>query len=171
MDQEARKPITKAWVVKSIEQGRDEWEAVLKEVGRERMEQPGVEGDWTIKDIVAHNMWNEREMVRMVSDHALLPSESDRLWQMSNDERNAELYRMFKDRPLDELLDEDLRVHRQLMEAMEDLDNTDMVDQGRFPGMPDDWVPWEIIAGCTFNHYPDHVRDIRAWLESTKARA
>ena len=171
MDQVMNEQITKAWVVKSIEQGRAEWEAILEEVGRERMEQPGVEGDWSVKDIIAHNMWNEREMVRMVSDHALLPSETDRLWLMSNDERNDELYTMFKDRPLDELLDEDRIVHRQLMEAMERLDEADMVNPSRFPGMPDDWVPWEIIAGCTFNHYPDHIKDIRSWLDNRQASA
>src|SRR5688500_14398731 len=168
---EVTEPITRAKVVQAIKQGRAEWEATLAEVGRERMEQPGVEGEWTVKDIVAHNMWNEREMVRMVSDHALMPSESDRLWMMSNDERNEELYRVFKDRPLDELLDEDHKVHSQLMDAMENLNDADMVDPGRFPGMPDDWVPWEIIAGCTFNHYPDHIKDIRAWLENTKPGA
>ena len=168
---EVTEPITRAKVVQAIKQGRAEWEATLAEVGRERMEQPGVEGEWTVKDIVAHNMWNEREMVRMVSDHALMPSESDRLWMMSNDERNEELYRVFKDRPLDELLDEDHKVHSQLMDAMENLNDADMVDPGRFPGMPDDWVPWEIIAGCTFNHYPDHIRDIRAWLENAKPAA
>ncbi len=166
---EVNEPITKAKIVQAIEQGRAEWDAILAEVGRERMEQPGVEGNWSVKDIVAHNMWNEREMMRLVSDHALLPSETDRLWQMSNDERNDELYRMFKDRPLNELLDEDRTVHGQLMESMEGLDDADMVDPSRFPGMPDDWVPWEILAGCTFNHYPDHIRDIRAWLESRKA--
>jgi len=168
---EVTEPITRAKVVQAIKQGRAEWEATLAEVGRERMEQPGVEGEWTVKDIVAHNMWNEREMERMVSDHALMPSESDRLWMMSNDERNEELYRVFKDRPLDELLDEDHKVHSQLMDAMENLNDADMVDPGRFPGMPDDWVPWEIIAGCTFNHYPDHIKDIRAWLENTKPGA
>ena len=169
MDREVPESITKAWVVQSIEQGRAEWDDILEEVGRERMEQPGVEGNWTVKDIVAHNMWNEREMVRMVSDHALLPSESDRLWMMSNDERNDELYRMFKDRPLDELLDEDRMVHSQLMQAMTGLEDADMVDPNRFPGMPDDWVPWQIIAGCSFNHYPDHIKDIRAWLENMEA--
>ncbi len=97
------------------------------------MEQPGVEGNWTVKGIVAHNMWNEREMVRMVSDHALLPSETDRLWQMNNDERNEELYKMFKDRPLDELLEEDRMIHRQLMKAIEGLDDIDMVDPSAFP--------------------------------------
>ena len=26
------------------------------------------------------------------------------------------------------------------------------------------WVPWRIIAGCSFMHYPDHVTAIREWL-------
>ena len=166
---EIHEPITNAKVVQAIEQGWAEWEAILADVDRERMEQPGVVSNWSVKDLVAHNMWNEREMLTMVCDHALLPTETDRLWMMSNDERNEELYQLYKDRPLDELLEEDRRVHRQLMEAMEALDDADMVDPSRFPGMPGDWVPWEIIAGCTFKHYPEHIRSIRAWLEGIKA--
>ena len=108
---EAPEPVTKAWVVQSIEQGRTEWDAILHAVGRERMGQPGVVSNWSVKDLVAHNMWNEREMLTMVSDHALLPTETDRLWMMSNDERNEELYQLYKDRPLDDLLEEDRRVH------------------------------------------------------------
>src|SRR4051794_30710376 len=31
-----------------------QWEVFLDQIGPERMEQPGVAGDWSIKDIVAH---------------------------------------------------------------------------------------------------------------------
>jgi hypothetical protein len=42
-----------------------EWEALLAEVGEARMVQPGVAGEWSVKDIVAHVTWGEREMAGM----------------------------------------------------------------------------------------------------------
>jgi hypothetical protein len=161
----------KAEVLEAIKRGRAEWDTLLAEVGTERMLEPGVEGDWTVKDIIAHNTWNELEMARILGDHALLPSESDRLWMMSNDDRNAELYRMYKDKPLDEVLSEADQVYRQLLAVMEPLDDEDMVNPARYPGMPADWEPWRIIAGCTFTHYPDHMRDIRKWLDAKEGKA
>ncbi len=157
--------VTKASVLDAIQKGRTEWDALLAEVGEERMTLPGPDG-WSVKDVIAHNTWNEREMVRLLGDHVLNPSDSDRLWEMTTDQRNEEIYKMYRDKPLDEALAEDRRVHEQLVQAMEHMEDADMTDPARFPGMPPDWEPWRIIAGCTFNHYPEHIEPIRAWLES-----
>lgn len=157
---------TAARVIEAIREGRAEWDSTLARVPRERMTEPGVEGSWSVKDIIAHNLWNEREMLNLVRNHALLPSDSDRLWMMSNDDRNARLYEMYRDADLDELLEQDREVHGQLMAAIETLNDEDMVDPTRYPNMPPDWEPWRIIAGCTFRHYPEHIAPIRAWLEA-----
>lgn len=44
------KPELLSWLQKEIQQ----WEALLDQIGAERMEQPGVNGDWSMKDMVAH---------------------------------------------------------------------------------------------------------------------
>jgi dienelactone hydrolase len=33
--------------------------------------------------------------------------------------------------------------------------------------MPDDWVPWKIIASNTYGHYEQHTLDIEAWVAKT----
>ena len=38
-------------------------------------------------------------------------------------------------------------------------------DAARFADMPSDWAPWELIAGNTIWHYPDHMGAIRRLLE------
>src|SRR5207237_2743438 len=66
---------------------RARWEELLSRVGEARMEEPGVEGDWSVKDIVAHITWYEREMVGLL--RGTLSGESDATWELPLDERNA----------------------------------------------------------------------------------
>jgi len=32
-------------------------------------------------------------------------------------------------------------------------------------------VPWQIIAGCSFKHYQDHMPSIREWLAQRQERS
>jgi hypothetical protein len=48
-----------------IQQERGQWEALLAEVGQERMEIPGTTGEWTFRDTVVHlKVWWRREVAR-----------------------------------------------------------------------------------------------------------
>jgi hypothetical protein len=31
--------------------------------------------------------------------------------------------------------------------------------------MPPDWQPWTIIAQNTYEHYQDHIDDLKRWME------
>ncbi len=44
---------TKEQLMIQLQQEHAQWEALLDEIGRERMEVPGVIGDWTMKDTIA----------------------------------------------------------------------------------------------------------------------
>ncbi len=37
-----------------LQEEYQQWEALLDQIGPTRMDQPGVNGDWSMKDIVAH---------------------------------------------------------------------------------------------------------------------
>jgi hypothetical protein len=45
-----KKPELLHWLQEECRQ----WEALLEQIGPERMEQPGVNGQWSLKDLVAH---------------------------------------------------------------------------------------------------------------------
>jgi len=152
----------KATFIKSLRTGRAEWEALLAQVGKERMLEPGAAGDWSVKDIIAHIMWSEREMIGVCKQHALVGSE---LWSLPEDERNAVTAAQQRDRHLEEVLHEEEQVYAQLLEAVQALSDEDFNDFHRFRYMPEEWVPWQIIAGCSFRHYSDHMPSIRAWLQ------
>jgi len=46
---------------------RTEWDRVLSQIDEARMTAPGVAGEWSAKDVVAHVTWFEREMVGVLA--------------------------------------------------------------------------------------------------------
>jgi hypothetical protein len=153
--------MTQARVLALLRAARREWEALLAEVPPDRMTEPGVEGTWSVKDIVAHVAWGEREIVPVFRDHVLAGSS---LWELPLDARNAAMVAAARDQPLEAVLSEEHAAYAELLAILESLDDSDMTDAGRFRDMPADWQPWRLISGNTYDHYPDHIPTIRAWL-------
>jgi hypothetical protein len=46
--------MNKSELLNWLQQQNRQWEAFLDQIGEERMDQGGVAGDWSIKDIIAH---------------------------------------------------------------------------------------------------------------------
>lgn len=148
--------------LETLRAARAEWESLLAEIGEERMLQAGANGEWSVKDVIAHVMWSEREMIGVCQARALVGSE---LWQMTDDERNPIVVSWYRSSSLQDVLREERQVYSQLLAELEKLSNDDLNDSGHFRAMPSDWLPWQVIAGCSFKHYRDHTVPLRAWLE------
>ena len=137
------------------------WETLLTQIDQEQLTQPGVAGEWSLKDIIAHITWHEREMVGLVEAHALVGSE---LWDLPTDERNVAIYEEVRHQPLEQVLEESAEIHKQLLEALPSLSDEDLTNPESFPNMPPDWQPWMLIAQNTYEHYQDHILDVQGWL-------
>ncbi len=153
--------ITKRELLEDLRAGRAEWDTLIAKVDPARLDEPGVEGEWSVKDIVAHVTWYEREMIDLFNTHVLTGSE---LWGQPQDARNAEVFKQNRERPPTEILAEAQQVFRELYAALQPLDDQDLNDPSRFQNMPGEWVPWQILAGNSFTHYPDHIPSIEQWL-------
>lgn len=153
----------KATFLETLHTARTEWEALLAEVGEARMLEPGATGEWTVKDVIAHVMWCEREMVGVCEAHALVGSD---LWNLTNDESNAIVVAQYRETPLQDVLVEERQVYERLLAALQTLSDEDLNDARRFRDMPVEWVPWQLIAGNASQHYGDHMPPIRAWLDA-----
>ena len=79
-------PTTGSQFLEIIQQARAEWNALLEPIDQSKITLPGVAGTWSLKDIIAHITWHEREMVGLIRAHDLVGSE---LWNLPTDERNA----------------------------------------------------------------------------------
>ena len=154
--------MNKEEVITRVKTERIRWSDIVAQVDDGMMLEPGVEGHWSVKDILAHVVWYEREMVGMLRARALVGSA---LWALPLDDRNAGVYEETKNMTLEEVRAESERVLPQLLEQLEALPEDAYGDASCFPGMPAEWEPWFIIAGSTFNHYLDHTESIKKMLE------
>jgi DinB family protein len=153
----------KATFLETLILARTEWESLLAEIGEERMLQAGATGEWSVKDVIAHVMWGEREMTGVCQARALVGSD---LWEMTDDERNPIMVSWYRDSSLQAVLSEEQQVYAQMLAEVEKLSDEDLNDPSHFRDMPLNWLPWQVIAGCSSKHYRDHMPPLRAWLES-----
>lgn len=157
--------MNRAEFLDKVRTARRHWEETIALVPEDRMTEPGLFGGWSVKDLIAHVAWSEREMVGVIRERALVGSP---LWRLGQDERNAIVFAENRDRPLDDVLAEERAIWNELLPGLESLSDEDLNDPGRFRGLADTApgvLPWQIFAGSTFAHHEHHARDIRAWLD------
>jgi uncharacterized damage-inducible protein DinB len=157
-------PPTVQQLIANIQNEREGWQALIEQIDQERLTSPGVAGSWSVKDIIAHITWFEREMVSLVKAHALVGSE---LWNLPTDERNAAIYEEIRGASLDRVLEDSAQVHQQILELLPTLSDKDLTNPESFPDMPPDWQPWLIIAQNTYEHYQQHIPDLEKWIAAS----
>ena len=153
------------WLHEEIRQ----WEVLLDRIGPGQMEKPGVNGDWTMKDMVAHQTgWNVWQVDRF---QAALRGEPEPAppWPaelQTDDEINAWIYKTYRARSVQEVLEETRLVFRQLITTVEALPEEARIEYME-PAFYLVWLGGErFVASEFFNHYhDDHEADVRAWLE------
>ena len=154
----------KATFEKTLIETRAAWEALLAQIDEEQMQKPGAAGKWSVKDVIAHVASGERELVPVLRTHVLAGS----VWNLSDDERNEIEYQQNKDRPLNDIVNEERQAYTALLEVVQQLRDEDLNDPHCFKNMPAEWRPWQLIAGDSFKHYEDHMPSLRDWLAKTK---
>ena len=148
-----------------LQEEYQKWEAFLAQVGPARMDQPGVNGEWSMKDVVAHlTGWNRWLVARLQAagrrEPEPLPPWPAHL--QTDDEINAWIYESNRGRSVRAVLDETHRVYQQLLAVIEDLpDEVRIEPEWHLVWLDDKRFP----AGEFFDHFhDDHEPDLRAWL-------
>ena len=142
------------------------WEALLAEAGEARLTEPGVEGDWSLKDIIAHityfETWAADNVMAFRRGEPQPPAEYKGL---DLDEENARIYERLRAKPLPQVLQESQASFQRSIEAVQGLRDEDLYDP-EFTRVPDaDWTVFDLVEGDTFEHYNDHSTSVRAWLD------
>lgn len=160
--------MSKAQLLDDLKAEQAGWEALLDEIGEEHMTQPGVAGDWSIADIIAHlTGWRTRTVGRF---QAALRHETPPppVWPQdlqTDDEINAWIYAANHDRPLADVLRDSRAVFAQLVETLAAFPEAELLAPGHFP-----WMEGEPLTGAVFfaHFHEEHEPDMRAWLEKIR---
>jgi hypothetical protein len=146
-------------------------ERTLMLVPEDLIEQPNVEGYWSVKDIVAHLSAWHRRVLRWLEDarqgngvagqHPVEP-ESGFTWD-DFDAIDTMSYERDKNRPWDDILADFHWTFEALYKETEELTEAELFSKSGLSLFFRDPI-WGYIAYNTFFHYQMHIEPVRAWL-------
>lgn len=129
------------------------------------MDEPGLPGGWSVKDVVAHIAWGRHEAVDAARARALIGSD---LWKLPQDERNAIEREQSRARSVHEVVRDYRESHVALVSEIEAMREDELNDPGRMRDLAQTipgWRPWRVLYDP--GHYADHGRAIEEWLRSS----
>jgi hypothetical protein len=154
----------RAELVATIEAERAWWQALVEEIGEDRMTEPGPMGEWTFKDLAAHLLgWRERTIARLgaaaegtEAPQPAWPAELD-----DDDSINAWIQDRSEGRELRSVLDDTDRSYERLARAVAALPRDVVTRRDALP-----WLEGDALADVDlFSHVHDeHEPAIRSWL-------
>ena len=163
-------------VIEKIKTRQAEWDALLAEIPPERMETPGAEEGWSVKDLVAHITHYENWLANFLE--SVLEArlfEGTHLDQLELDARNDFIFQTNRTRPLAEVFEEARQMRERLFGLVNALTEEDFGPNYRctepMAANPPPWEPkgvsslTNLIAGETYRHYQAHMSSLKSWLE------
>jgi hypothetical protein len=122
-----------------------------------RLTEPGVMGDWSVKDILAHVTWWEEEALKhlpLIIKEGRPPRYSTQYGGI--DAFNALMTERRQDLSLADVLQQQDETHRQLIEYIHSVPEEQFTRDTRFRHR---------LRLDTYSHYPKHAKAIREWRE------
>ena len=128
-------PKSKAQILKRLETERRRLEQNMAGLSPDVMLQPGVVGQWSVKDVLAHLAdWEARMPVWMEAARRGSPVETPEpglTWKQLAIV-NRRIYEAHRDQPLEEVLDYFRSTHRRFMDLVEAMPEDEMLAPGRY---------------------------------------
>jgi hypothetical protein len=154
---------TRDELLRQIETERAAWQALVAEVGDDRMEEPGPMGQWSFKDLVAHLLgWSNRTIQRIEAGPGVYPPAPWPSELKTDDEINAWIHEQHRDRPLGDVLAGMDGWYQRLANLIQSLPEDDLTTSGRYDFM--EGRP--LVEADFFGHFhEEHEPSIRAWLD------
>jgi uncharacterized protein (TIGR03083 family) len=163
-DQHRVERVTRDDLLRRIRADRDRFDAIVSRVPPDRLADPVLRGGWSVKDVLAHIAWGEREGIGVARARALVGSE---LWERSEDARNEAVVRASRSLDGDEVLAEYEAAYSAYLAALEELSDEELNDPSLFRDMSEripGWLPWRVLYDP--GHYAEHGQTIEEALPS-----
>jgi len=131
-------------------------EALLATMSEEQLTRPGVTGDWSVKDHLAHLTWWGRRVITVLHGGAD-PIDAMPGGEKTEDEINANVYAANRDRSLADIRADFEAAHHDMQQLIETLPDEALAAK-------EGW-----ISGNSDYHYNEHIAMFQAWLERRHA--
>ncbi|HEX5579854.1 MAG TPA: DinB family protein [Candidatus Limnocylindria bacterium] len=153
----------------------EETEAILARIPADRMLEPGVTDEWSVRDLLAHIAGYERYVSALIfgdlegrtptnqqfygRDDAPTPEDD-----ANDDTSNAWVVAHARTQPLEATLDEYRWAHGQMIEAVKACSDADLENPSRFPSLNGKTL-LAILPGQCMGHHREHNPQLQAFAD------
>jgi hypothetical protein len=156
----------KVTVIEELQAARAALVQAIDGLTSDQMLRVGAVGLWSVKDVLAHLVSWEAELVTVLSQLEQHKQHAPRIVEIDDiDEWNDDQYHINASRPLDSVLQDFHGVHKHLVQAVEGLSDRVLDDNRLFPWMEGEPLSYLIAENAVW-HEEEHAEDIRAWREA-----
>jgi len=153
-------------ILDALEDQREAFLEAIDALSDEQLEQPGVVGDWSVKDIMFHLTLWEAELVKLLWQAAQgLQPTTAQFSKIPVDELNAAWSLQAHNRTLDQVIDDFAGVRKQTSRRLAAFKDKDLNDPQRYPWLKNHPL-WVAIAEDSFKHEAEHTDQILQWRET-----
>ncbi|MEW6093196.1 MAG: ClbS/DfsB family four-helix bundle protein [Chloroflexota bacterium] len=162
------RPTSKTDLLTAIDQERGALEAILEALTPEQMVEPGVVGEWSVKDVLAHLVEWEQMVLEwyragLRGDIPEMPAPGYK-WNQTP-QLNQMIYKKHHDRPLDKVMEEFHASHREILGVIQDLSNEELFTAGRYAWTQKNTMGTYFVS-ATSGHYLWARKEIRKGLKA-----
>jgi hypothetical protein len=156
----------KAEILEALEDGQSELAEMLEDLPDELLLVPGVCGNWSIKDILAHLSYWEGQLVTLLfqTSRGMDKPSTAHFGKESVDQINQRWFETSQERPLDLIWQDWRGVRKQTIRRVNEFSQQDLNDPKRYGWLKGEPL-WQWIARDSFEHEDEHSDAIREWLE------
>lgn len=147
----------KQQVLNKLEQAWTDFMDSFAGLPDEKLVEPGVTEDWSVKDILAHVCWWEEEALKHLP-HILQGGRPARYSVMYGgiDAFNAQMTELKRQLSLSEVLGKLAQTHEKLVDYLRGTPDEQFTSETRFRRR---------LRLDTYSHYPIHAQAVRTWRE------
>ena len=162
-------------LLRRLQVAAEQFEALLEEIDPMQMDQPGVNGDWSMKDLIAHHTgWNHRlvDCMRAAQRGQPFPPTPWPVELESEDDINAWIYASNREYSVRDVLEDMRQTHGELVAVIQALPDDVRIEVAE-PSFHLLWVgDQRFLADEFFHHFHDeHEADVRAWMARNSGAA
>ena len=166
-----------------MEIGRREWDTILSQIDGQHLSEPGVEGFWSVKQIIAHVAGYEEWTAAFLNDRlnpgAGILAAHDAFWQeqldvyrqdhpdfpsqmneTDDDQTNAVVVAFYDQYTAQEVLEREQQAYQKLLSAVQATPESQLIE----PGTIGKKSIMEILPDQAHGHYQGHLPAIQRWL-------
>ncbi len=159
--------MNKAELLAALEDSRAQIDDVLADLAPAALELPGVAGDWSVKDVLAHLTACQVDLLTNIGLAARGQKPGRTSWDDAAIEaQNQAWYQQYRARPLERVVDDYDGVHRQLLRKITALTEKDLAT-------PVSWLHGQTLSQYiveeVVDHEAEHLPGLQAWLPAHPA--